>query len=238
MRTLWAHISCNISTLLHILLQHHPLGSLSEFRDSSLIALQQRSPQGIPLGPHFFNHGDTLVDRRSRRISHLIHRATGLQIPGSPLPFYPYPCQDPTSHPARTCTSRRPECLNELIRSNSFVLTIYTIPYPQGHSGLQIYGNPLAWSPFLFDKEDLSPVYNLMHQSFTIACTAMLHLGQHFSPPPHTTRIRWIPPLPPPWNPVDYGPQNKVGEMLCLNCKMRFYTTRTRHRIYASPAPS
>jgi len=30
-RTIWAPINCNISTLLHILLQHHPLGSLSEF---------------------------------------------------------------------------------------------------------------------------------------------------------------------------------------------------------------
>jgi len=140
-RTIWVPSNCNISTLLHILLQHHPLGSLAEFRENSLIALQQRSPQGIPLGFHFFNHGDTLADRKSRRISHLIHRATGLQIPGSPLPIYPYP----TSHPARTCTSRRPEGLIELIRSTSFVLTIYTVPYPQGHSGLQIYGNPLIF---------------------------------------------------------------------------------------------
>ena len=54
-----------------------------------------------------------------------------------------------------------------MVRSTSFVLTIYTISYPQGHSGLQIYGNPLASIPFLFDKEDLSPVYNLMHQSFS-----------------------------------------------------------------------
>ena len=135
-RTIWAPINCNMSTLLHILLQHHPLGSLTEFRNNSPIALQQRSPHGIPLGPHFFNHGDTLVDRRSRKISHLIHRATGLQTPGSPLPFYPYPCQDPMSHPIRTCTSQRPEGLNELVRSTSFVLTIYTIPFPQGHSGL------------------------------------------------------------------------------------------------------
>jgi len=57
-----------------------------------------------------------------------------------------------------------------LVRSTSFVLTIYTISYPQGHSGLQIYGNPLASIPFLFDKEDLSPVYNLMHQSFSDNC--------------------------------------------------------------------
>ena len=132
-----------------------------------MIALQQRSPQGLPLDPHFFNPGDTQADRRGRRISHLIHRATGLQIPGTPLPIHPYPCQDPTSHPDRTGTTRRPEGLNELIRSTSFVLTIYTVPYPQGHSGLQILGNPLMSSPFLFDKEDLSPVHNLMHQSLS-----------------------------------------------------------------------
>ena len=149
------------------MLQHHPLGSLSEFRNNSLIALQQRSPHGTSLGPHFFNHEDNLVDRRSRKISHLIHRATGLQLPGTPLPLYSHPCQDPESHPIRTGTSQRPAGLNELVRSTSFVLTIYTIPYPQGHSGLQNYGNPLASSPFLFDKEDPLPVYNLMHQSFS-----------------------------------------------------------------------
>jgi len=80
-RTIWAPINCHLPTLLHILLQHHPLGSLSEFRENSMIALQQRSPQGLPLSPHFFNPGDTQAERRSRRISDLIHRATGLQIP-------------------------------------------------------------------------------------------------------------------------------------------------------------
>jgi len=49
----WAPINCNMETLLHILLQHHPLGSLSEFRNNSLIALQQRSPHGTSLNPHF-----------------------------------------------------------------------------------------------------------------------------------------------------------------------------------------
>ena len=154
-----------MGTLLQILLQHHPLGSLSEFRNNSLIALQQRSPHGTSLTPDFFNHGDTLCDRKSRKISHLIRRATGLQTPGTPLPIYPYPCQDPESHPMRTGTSQRPVGLNELARSTTFVLTIYTIPYPQGHLGLQNYGNPLALVPFLFDKEDALPVYDLMHQS-------------------------------------------------------------------------
>jgi len=71
------------------------------------------------------------------------------------------------SHLDRVGTSQRPEGLNELIQSTSFGLTIYTVPYPQGHSGLQCHGNPLTSSPTLFDKEDLSPVYNLMHQSFS-----------------------------------------------------------------------
>jgi len=147
-KTIWAPINCHLPTLLHILLQHHPLGSLSEFRENSMIALQQHSPQGIPLGPHFFNQGDTQADRKIRQISHLIHRATGLQIPGTPLPIHPYPCQDPMSHPDRTGTSQRPEDLIELIQSTSFGLTIYTVPYPQGHSGLQSHGNPLTSSPF------------------------------------------------------------------------------------------
>jgi len=159
----WAPINCNMATLLHILLQRHPLGSLSEFRINSPITLQQRSQHGTSLGPQCFNHGDNPVDRRSRKISHLIHRATGLQLPGTPLPLYSHPCQDPESHPIRTGTSQRPARLNELVRSTSFVLTIYTIPYPQGHSGLQNYGNPLASSSFLFDKEDPLPIYNLMH---------------------------------------------------------------------------
>ena len=49
----WAPINCNMETLLHILLQHHPLDSLSEFRNNSMIALQQRSPMEQPL-PHTF----------------------------------------------------------------------------------------------------------------------------------------------------------------------------------------
>ena len=170
-KAIWAPINCNMENLFHILLQHHPLGSLSEFQNNSLIALQQRSPHGTSLSPHFFNHGDTLCERKSRKISHLIHRATGLQLPETPLPLYHHPCQDPQSHPMRTGTSQRPEGLNELIRSTSFVLTIYTIPYPQGHSGLQNYGNP----PFLFDKEDALPVYKLMHSpSATTARRAIL----------------------------------------------------------------
>ena len=164
---IWAPINCPLPSLLHILLQHHPLGSLSEFRDNTMIALQQRSPQGIFLGPHFFNHGDSHEDRKSRQISQLIQRATGLQIPGTPLPIYSYPCQDPNSHPHRTGTSQRPAGLQELIQSTSFGLTIYTVLYPQGHSGLRSHGNPFAASPFFLDKTDLLPVYSLMHQSFS-----------------------------------------------------------------------
>jgi len=106
----WAPINFNIKTLLHILLQQHPLGSLTEFRKNSMIALQQHFPQGTTLTPHFFNHGETECERKSRKISHLIHRATGLQIPGTPLRSrHSYPCQDNNSHPARTGTSQRPE---------------------------------------------------------------------------------------------------------------------------------
>ena len=52
------------------------------------------------------------------------------------------------------------------MRSTSFTLTIYTIPYPQGHTGLQKSGNPSAAAPFLLDKKDTIPVYRLMHQTF------------------------------------------------------------------------
>ena len=34
----WAPINCNVDTLLRILLQNHPLGSLSEFRKNSTIS--------------------------------------------------------------------------------------------------------------------------------------------------------------------------------------------------------
>jgi len=166
----WAPINSNVDTLLRILLQNHPLGSLSEFRKNSMISLQQRSPHGTTLTPHFFNQGDIKSGRKSRKISHLIHRATDLQLPGTPKRSeYAYPCQDPKSHPERTGTSRRPTSLNELERSTSFVLTIYTIPYPQGHAGLRREGNPSATTPFLFDKDDASPVYCLMHQIVMIA---------------------------------------------------------------------
>ena len=80
----WLPINSNVDTLLRILLQNHPLGSLSEFRKNSMISLQQRSPSGTTLTPHFFNQGDTTSDRERRKISHLIHRATDLQIPGTP----------------------------------------------------------------------------------------------------------------------------------------------------------
>jgi len=70
---IWAPINCTMETLLHILLQQHPLGCLTEFRNNSMVALQQHYPQGITLAPHFFKHGDTEVDTKSRRISHLIN---------------------------------------------------------------------------------------------------------------------------------------------------------------------
>ena len=57
--------------------------------------------------------------------------------------------------------------LNELERSTSFTLTVYTIPYPQGHAGLQREGNPPASTPFLFHKDDTLPVYHFMHQTYS-----------------------------------------------------------------------
>jgi len=201
-----------------------------------MIALQQRSPQGIPLGPHFFNHGDTQADRESRRISHLIHRATGLQIPGTPLPIHPYPCQDPMNHPDRTGTSRRPEGLNELIHSTSFGLTIYTVPYPQGHSGLQTNGNPLTSSPLLFHKEDLSPVYNLMHQSFSDNRLK----SQDNIPLYHCTKrpSDGYRPHPLTRPPSTMGLRTRRGRCLDSMAKGDPHTTRTRQRIYTSPASS
>jgi len=65
--TSWAPINCTMETLLHILLQQHPLGSLTEFRNNSMVALQQHSPQGITLIPHFFNHGDTEGEKKVGR---------------------------------------------------------------------------------------------------------------------------------------------------------------------------
>jgi len=70
---IWAPMNSTMETLLHILLQQHPLGSLTDFRNNSIVALQQHSPQGIALTPHFFNHGNTEGDTKSRRISHLIN---------------------------------------------------------------------------------------------------------------------------------------------------------------------
>jgi len=46
-------------------------------------------------------------------------------------------------------------------------LTIYTVPYPQGHSGPQVNGHPLMATPFLFDRRDTTPVYRLMYQTFS-----------------------------------------------------------------------
>ena len=63
----WAPINCTMETLLHILLQQHPLGSLAEFRNNTMVALQQHSPQGTTLTPHFFNHGDTEGEKKAGR---------------------------------------------------------------------------------------------------------------------------------------------------------------------------
>jgi len=164
----WLPINSNIETLLRILLQNHPLGCLLEFRRNSMISLQQRSSSGTTLTPLFFNQGDTIDDRVKRKISHLMYRAAELQIPGTYLRSgYAYPCQDPKNHPIRTGISQRPTLVNELELSTSFTLTVYTIPYPQGHQGLQCEGNPPASIPFLFHKDDALPVYYLMHQTYS-----------------------------------------------------------------------
>ena len=57
--------------------------------------------------------------------------------------------------------------MNELERSTSCTLTVYTIPYPQGHQGLQYIGNPPASTPFLFHKAEALPVYNLMPHTYS-----------------------------------------------------------------------
>jgi len=62
----WAPINCTMETLLHVLLQQHPLGSLAEFRNNTMVALQQHSPQGTTLTPHFFNHGDTEGEKKKQ----------------------------------------------------------------------------------------------------------------------------------------------------------------------------
>jgi len=68
----WAPINSNMETLLHILLQQHPLGSLAKFRNNTMLVLQQQSPKGVPLAPHLFNCGDTGSEKKSRKISHLV----------------------------------------------------------------------------------------------------------------------------------------------------------------------
>ena len=165
----WAPINCTMETLLHIVLQQNPLGSLEEFRNNTMVALQQHCPQGTTLTPQFFNHEDTEGEKKSRKISYLICRATGLQTPVTAREGHSghsYPCQDPASHLARTGTSGRLEPLNELVRSTSFTLIICTIPYSKGHIGLQRNRNPPAAAPFLLDIKDTTPVYRLMHQTF------------------------------------------------------------------------
>ena len=162
------------------------------------MVLSQHTPQGMVMTPHFFNYGDTEVDTKNRRISHLIHRATGL--PG-PLDT-PFPCQNLDSHPIKSGTAQRTELPTELIRSTSFTLTIYTVPYPQGHSGPQANEHPLTATPFLFDRRDATPVYRLMYQTFsdslhdrqptevssepqhTLAAMVVIREGDGSTPPP------------------------------------------------------
>jgi len=133
-----------------------------------MVALQQHTPTE-KLSLHTFSTmGTQNARKQSRKITHLINRATSLQKPGTPdRSRNSYPCQATENHPARTGTSQRPELLNELVRSISFTLTIYTIPYPQGHTGLLRSENPSAADPFLLDKKDTTPVYRLMHQTFS-----------------------------------------------------------------------
>ena len=130
---IWAPINCPLPHLLHILLQRHPLGSLSEFRDNSMVALQQRSPQGIFLRPHFFNHGDTHEERKRRQISQLIQKATGLQIPGTPLPIHAYP--------AIPCTAVLPGSSDEGNLNQYLVdfqiVTVTGTPLPTLRKGLE-----------------------------------------------------------------------------------------------------
>jgi len=236
----WAPINCNVDTLLRILLQNHPLGSLSEFRKNSMISLQQRSPHGTTLAPHFFNQGDTKGERKSRKISHLIHRATDLQIPGTPeRSEHSYPCQDPKSHPVRTGTSQRPILLNELECSTFCVLTIYTIPYPQGHAGLQRGGSPSASTPFLFDKEDASTVYSLMHQTFSDN-RQRNHIAEAsvVSNPtaPDTDEIDTALTLPP--SPRKLWASDQEARDVLLLAKGDPNSRWQGHRIYPSPDPS
>ena len=84
--------------------------------------------------------------------------------------------------------------MNELVCSTSFALTIYTIPYPQGHTGLRKSGNPSAAALFLLDKNDTIPVYRIMHQTFSdnlhnyhLAGTA--GQGTTFNPPPRPRKL-------------------------------------------------
>jgi len=185
---IWAPINCTMDTLTHLLLEQHPLGSLPELRHHSMVALQQHTPQGMLMAPHFFNYGDTEVDTKNRRIS---HPEPGLQAPGASR--HPFSCQHSDNHPIKSGTAQRTELLTELIRSTSFTLTIYTVPYPQGHSGPQANGHPLTATPFLFDRRDVTPVYQIMYQTFS---DSLLHRQPtEASPDPqHTlvaTEVTW-----------------------------------------------
>ena len=42
---IWALMNCTMETLTHLLLEQHPLGSLSEFLKHSMVVLQQHTPQ-------------------------------------------------------------------------------------------------------------------------------------------------------------------------------------------------
>jgi len=95
---IWAPINCNMSTLLHILFQHHPLGSLSEFRNNSLISLQQRSPHGISLGPQSWGHPSRQKEQKDQSSDSSSYGPTNTRISITFLPLsMPGPCEPPDS---------------------------------------------------------------------------------------------------------------------------------------------
>jgi len=171
----WAPINSNMETLLHILLQQHPLGSLAKFRNNTMLVLQQQSPKGVPLAPHLFNCGDTGSEKQSRKISHLICRATSLMAPirtsRTRCTGYSYSCLDPASHQhTRSGTTQRPALLNDLVQSTSFTARIYAIPCPQEHAGLRKGGllpTPPAATPFMLNEMDTRPVHEMMHSGIS-----------------------------------------------------------------------
>ena len=140
----------------------------------------------------------------------------------------------------RTGTSQRPAELNKLARGTSFVLTIYTNSFPQGHTGLQNNGNPLASAPFLLDKEDASPIYSLMHQSFSDN-RQKSHIAETAAVPTLTapgTDETDATPTPPPRPRRLWALRPRSGRCPTHMAKGDSHTTRFRYRIHSSPNPS